>query len=277
MQKDTVKKKAALFVLIFLMIYTNFITLQASCHVARRLLMTKPAYILCNLLLLAAVYCIIASFSPSPWIAGVIFSTACTAWALVNNYVYALHGQVFTLAEISNAKTALHVMDVTLLLKKTPLIFGAAVLIIYGSGIVLCYLQKRVVAGEEKISGKKAVVCRIALLLAGGCMLWVMSFPAKNLQSVILKDWTSRNTCIEEGYPLYVYANVFLNDIKITQPDGYDEELLTDYEDYKDDTEGVCEQLPDIILILNESFYDLSILGDLQTDVPYMENYYSMD
>ena len=277
MQKETVKRKAALFGLIILMLYTNFITLQASCHVARRLLMTKPAYILCNLLLLTAVYCVIASFSLTPWITGVIFSTACAVWALVNNYVYALHGQVFTMAEISNAKTALHVMDTTLLLKKTPLIFGTAVLIIYGFSIVLCYLQKRVVAGEEKLSGRKAVICRIALLLAGGCMLWVMSFPAKNLQNVILRDWTSRNTCIEEGYPLYVYANVFLNNIKITQPDGYDEELLTDYEDYKDDKEGAGEELPDIILILNESFYDLSILCDLQTDVPYMENYYSMD
>lgn len=239
--------------------------------------MTKPAYILCNLLLLSAIYFVIASVTLSPWISGAIFSTICAVGALINDYVYALHGQVFTLAEISNAKTALHVMDATLFMKKTPLIFGAAVLIIYGFSMLLCYLQKRITAGEQNISGKKAIIGRVSLFLSGVCILWAVSFPAKNLQSVILRDWTSRNTCIEEGYPLYVYANVFMNDIRITQPDGYDEELLTDYEEYKDDKKDVFEESPDIILILNESFYDLSILGDLQTDVPYMENYYSMD
>lgn len=274
---QAVKKKAALYGLPILLLYTNFIMFQASCHVARRLFYTRPWYVVCNLLLLAAVYLAIACFSPSTWVAGVIFSTACAVAALVNDYVYALHGQVFTLAEISNAKTALQVFDASLFGKKIPLIFGAVILLLYIFNIILCYLQKRVAANKQKKSNKEALIRRILFLIASIGLLWGMSFPAINLQEVILRDWTSRNTCIEEGYPMYVYANIFLNEVKVTQPDGYDVELLTDYRDYRGGSEYVGSELPDIILILNESFYDLSLLSDLRTDLPYMENYYNLD
>ncbi len=273
------KKKAALYGMVILMLYTNFIMFQASCHVARRLLYTRPWYVVCNLLLLSAFYLVMVSFSPSSWVAGIIFSTICMVVAVVNDYVYALHGQVFTLAEISNAKTALHVFDTSLFGKKIPLIFGAVILVLYAFNIILCYLQKKTAATETKALNKKTFVYRIFFLIAGVCLLWGMSFPAKNLQDVILRDWTSRNTCIEEGYPMYVYANVFLNEIKVTQPDGYNVELLEDYCDYQVENKNAVhrQETPDIILILNESFYDLSVLSELQTDLPYLENYYNLD
>jgi hypothetical protein len=54
-----------------------------------------------------------------------IFSTLCTVWALINDYVYALHGQIFTLAELGNAGTALNVISNFPFMKRVPLISGS--------------------------------------------------------------------------------------------------------------------------------------------------------
>lgn len=196
-----------------------------------------------------------------------IFSTVCTVWALINDYVYALHGQIFTLSEIKNAFTAWNVMRDFTLLKRVPLIFGSVILIIYIFNMAVCLLQKK--TGEQNMSR------RYLFAIVGAGILALLSFPAKSLQKVILKDWTARNTCIEEGYPMYVYACVFLDSVKVMKPDGYSKEMISDYAAYADENTG--EVIPDIILILNEAFYDLNLLTDLETDIPSLENYYGMD
>ena len=256
------------YILIVLVIYTNFLALQASSHVARRLLYTKPMYLCCNLLLLFAVYCIIDMFSPRTHISTVVFSTICTIWALVNDYVYALHGQIFTLAEFMNAGTAMNVIGKSLLFKRIPLIFGSVILFFYLFNIFLSRIQK-------KWETKRKYTYKLLLAGGGVCVLAGLSFPAKNMQEVILRDWTARNTCIEEGYPMYVYANIFMGSVKIIQPEGYGEETIQDYADYAEVEDK--KRKPDIVLILNEAFYDLALLREMQTDIPYLGNYYSLD
>lgn len=168
------KERTRSVIFIFLVVYSNFIALQASSHVARRLLLTKSLYLCYNLLILFAVYCIIDLFSPKGHISTVIFSTICTIWALVNDYVYTLHGQIFTFAELMNAKTAVNVIGKSLLLKRIPLIFGSVILFIYLFNILLSRIQKK---WEKK--GKYTH----KLILAGICIciLAGISFPAKNM------------------------------------------------------------------------------------------------
>ena len=151
---------------------------------------------------------------------------------MINDYVYAFHGQIFTLAEVMNVTTAFNVMRDFSLIKRIPLIFGSVISVIYIFNMIICHIRRK--TGEEKLSYS-----------------------------------------IEEGYPMYIYASAFLNSVKIMQPDGYNEEALSDYADYiSENTEKVK---PDIILILNEAFYDLSLLTDIRTDIPYLENYYRME
>lgn len=256
------------FILILTVIYSNFITLQAGCHVARRILATKPLYLFYNLLFLCAFYCIIQAFSCRRYISTMIFSTLCTVWALINDYVYALHGQLFTLAELGNAGTALNVIGDFSFIKRVPLIFGSVILLIYMFDAFISRMQKR-------IDNRKTRLPAVWSAVIGICILGGLSFPARGMQEIILKDWTARNTCIEEGYPMYVYASIFMNSAKVIQPEGYDEGKIADYQLYMDSGNG--ENTPDVILILNEAFYDLSLLMDLETDVPYLENYSRLD
>lgn len=256
----------------FIIIYANFIALQASCHVARRIVATKPLYVCYNLLLLAAVYCVIEVFSPRLYVSSMVFSTVCLIWAIVNDYVYALHGQIFTLAELKNIRTAWNVLGEFSLIKRIPLIFGGVILIIYAFNMVMCYIQKKMESRLLDVQRKMAYKAALAVIAIG--MFVLLYFPVDKLQDIILRDWTARNTAIEEGYPLYMYANMFLGAVKIAQPEGYNEELILDYGEYADSVgQGVR---PDIILIMNESFYDLALLTELDVDIPYMENFYGM-
>lgn len=268
MMKRLSKNTVISAVLILIVIYSNFIALQAGCHVARRILVTKPLYLCYNLLFLCAFYCIIQAFSSRLYLSTMIFSTLCTVWALINDYVYALHGQIFTLAELGNAGTALNVISNFPFMKRVPLIFGSVILLIYVFNVIISQIQKRTDSGRKRLSAALPV-------FFGTCIFVALSFPARGMQEIILKDWTARNTCIEEGYPMYVYASVFMNSAKVIQPEGYDEGKIADYERYTDSIDG--ENTPDVILILNEAFYDLSLLMELETDIPYLENYSHLD
>ncbi len=97
------------------------------------------------------------------------------------------------------------------------------------------------------------------------------------MHQIILKDWSVQNTCAEYGYPMYVYTNLFQNvTSKVMMPAEYREEDFEDVEEYME-LEDDKNILPDIILILNETFYDPAILIDLETDVPYLKNFYNME
>lgn len=257
----------------FIIIYTNFIALQASCHVARRIVATKPLYVCYNLLLLAAVYCVIEVFSPRLYVSSMVFSTVCLIWAIVNDYVYALHGQIFTLAELKNIRTAWNVLGEFSLVKRIPLIFGGVILIIYAFNMVMCYIQKKMESRLLDVQRKMAYKAVLVVIAIG--MFVLLYFPAYKLQDIIWRTWSpARDTVIEEGYPLYLYSNIFFGAVKIAQPEGYNEELILDYGEYADS--GGQGVRPDIILIMNESFYDLALLTELDVDIPYMENFYSM-
>lgn len=75
------------------------------------------------------------------------------------------------------------------------------------------------------------------------------------------------------GVVLSFYIN--LRKSEFNPPAGYSEEVLESYlERYEDDKLSVPEsELPNIIVIMNESFSDLDFVGKIKTDKDYLENY----
>lgn len=77
------------------------------------------------------------------------------------------------------------------------------------------------------------------------------------------------------GVALSFYINV--RKMNFDAPVGYDEEALMDYiSQYVDETLPEGKELPNIIVIMNESFSDLSYLGKLRTDNKYMPYFDSL-
>ena len=57
----------------------------------------------------------------------------------------------------------------------------------------------------------------------------------------------------------------------LQKPDGY-ESGIDNIEFVNIEHDNRENERPDIILILNETFYDLSLISNMETDVPYLEN-----
>ncbi|MCD8390569.1 MAG: LTA synthase family protein [Firmicutes bacterium] len=66
--------------------------------------------------------------------------------------------------------------------------------------------------------------------------------------------------------------------MRLEKPDGYSEDdvelMLASLEEEEDEAEE--ETLPNIVVIMNESYSDLNVIGDVQTNVPYNEYFYSL-
>jgi hypothetical protein len=66
------------------------------------------------------------------------------------------------------------------------------------------------------------------------------------------------------------------NDNWLNQPEEYQPEVIEAINKNRN-TYNVLEKYPDIILILNESFFDLSVYNNIQTDLDYLADFYSVE
>lgn len=92
----------------------------------------------------------------------------------------------------------------------------------------------------------------------------------------IQKCWHFKEAIGKYGNPLYFLASGL--EYEVAAPIGYSEERieLIPIDNY---SEKLPEnnQTPDIILILNKTFYDNFLVVDVETDVDYVGQFYSMD
>lgn len=105
------------------------------------------------------------------------------------------------------------------------------------------------------------------IAVLGAVYIWNIDYTAFSTSTF---DTESTNNV--NGVALNFYIGI--RKMKFDEPVGYDpaalDEFLSQYEDEKLENE---EDLPNIIVIMNESFSDLSYLGKLKTDVKYMPYY----
>lgn len=90
---------------------------------------------------------------------------------------------------------------------------------------------------------------------------------------ITMNYWTIDESFEDNGYILGFYISI--GDMTIEQPEGYSADIIETYvEEEAQAVEGV--QPTNLIIIMNESWTDLSYLGDLETNIPYMDYYNSM-
>lgn len=104
----------------------------------------------------------------------------------------------------------------------------------------------------------------VALNCVGICIIDYESFSTSTF------DTESTNNV--NGTALSFYINC--RKMAFEAPEGYSSKELHDFLDsYTPETLEGGEELPNIIVIMNESFSDLSYLGRLKTDTPYLDFY----
>ena len=229
-------------------------------------------YIAINIVTVCTAYLLAHAIINSLWKSCVVFSIFITLLSAVNYYVIEFHGTPLTFMELKNFRTALNVIGGY----KFDIKDIAGIIVIFCAEIVLCYMMKRI---DTRVREKRMLWKRMLRrrLIKGFCLYAVVfgiifftylsSTPFMGEE--VAGAWASSYR--QYGYAACTVKLAFDSAKFLQKPDGY-ENGIGDIELVNVEHDSRENERPDIILILNETFYDLSLITDIKTDVPYFEN-----
>lgn len=258
--------------LTFIIVFIQWLQLDLSPGTSIFKLLTRNIiYQIIDLALIFLVDMLFLLLTRRLYLACALGSVFICLWSLVNYYVRVYANEVVTVMLLQSTNTALNVLsgyglhmtwEVALILAATAV------------NLALSLSLKRY--GVPPVPWKKlwTVALGMAATLGVCCVtLDLMEYVDK------VNDWKPSLDMNKFGYPIYFTRQVFKTLDPVARPEGYDEDLVKRLaESSADDTaDAGSETPPDIILILNESYYFLEEYTDLTTSEPYHENYSSLE
>ncbi len=248
--------------------------LDISCTLTRQLHTIEAECIFLNICIIMILNLVVFLLVNRLWLTVMISEVLWAGVAVTNFYVIQYHGMPFTITELKNFRTALHVLkSYDLTIGKTPI----KILVVCGLVIVYCLWQRK----KEEI--RKRSIKGIALPCVG-ILICVIYILIGFYSPTPIKPGKTIGWSWEEAYGKYGYVTCFLEDLyyknsAVNKPEHYSlehvEEIYTHYKNR--DAEQEIQDYPDIIFIVNETFYDLHHVADFETDVDYLKNIRNMD
>lgn len=235
----------------------------------KNFLINGPFYTFVNIITVFTIQTAIYLIFQYWWLASATTAIPVTLLSIANYYTLAFRNQPISTQDIHNAGTALSVLDSY---NFSLNIYVIAILICFALSIFVTIKLFRLEKGK-KITFKNMAIKNTCLLLF--CVLFVQCvYLGKN-------PIKPRNTFVwswEDSYYTYGYAassiEVFQNSLNmVNKPENYSEEALMVLTEKS--TVSESSQTPDIILILNETFYDLRDIVEIKTDtdiMPFIDN-----
>lgn len=194
-------------------------------------------------------------FLTGSWRASVISTVGLLSLAVIlNGYIFRFRGKEILFSDIFSASTAVNVAgQYDLTMQRHTLLAVMLILWLLFLGFSLPSVTSRGKAGR-----RLAVLAVDALLTVCFCM------ATRELRVI---TWNSDGTLMY-GYYLNVYLSV--RDYFVEKPEGYSDEAVRALEEQYDQAgDGAAEELPNILVIMNESFADLDIFGsEVKTNQP---------
>lgn len=209
------------------------------------------------------------------WISVLITSVLSIIWSIANYYTVQYHGSPLFAAEFANLKTAMEVMggysfkidsDVIKLL----CVFFALMVVLVATFAV----EKKAYVSETSKKPPRRLIHLIAGLIGITVCVGLAAIPLG------LKPNNTMGWSWKEGVKNYGFLVCSIEDICNTisdpykTPDGYSPEALSGADKGKEAAASVC---PDIIVILNETFFDLEEFFEINPDESPLEKYYSVE
>lgn len=201
-------------------------------------------------------------------------------WSLVNYYVIIFHGSPLFLSEFANFRTAINVLN-HYSLTSSKEIWIIVILFL----VNLCFIGllwtlksryfKKTWQSFSKITKTIVFISRLLICACLICLIvLILSKEIIKPKSTMGLHWTY---AIKYGYALLVFEDIDNRINSIKEPDNYSPQLISvDGYDLKVDSSSV-DVYPDIILILNESFFDIGQYAEIKTDQDYLYDYYHLD
>lgn len=197
---------------------------------------------------------------------------------LANYYVLSFRSAPIMPWDIYSLKTAMSVAGDFKYTpeKQTLLVIAAFILLIIIEGIVNLQLK----ASDKKASDNfKKLIPAIRIAALGICLCSLFGFTHMlHQESTIIKfgmyDKLFTPTVISKRNGTAVGFMMELQYISIDKPENYSKELaeqiIAPYSQETAKNDESIQNMPNIIVIMNEAFSDLSVLGDFKTNYDYM-------
>lgn len=249
------------------------IMLELGCHYGRityifTLYFMEIKYAVYNLLIYTALLSLLVLFTGRLWLRELITSVLAAIISIINYYVIQWHGTPLTLQEAKNAKTALNVLKSYRIVVYKHVWYILIVLFISVLIVILC----KHFFGEP-FKQRKVRKCSLVSFLVELAVLCVWGY------SLIPEDpvtWDWRGGYQQYGYAFTTISRAIRFSDPVVKPEGYDDfDYGTISNLHRHNTEDIA--YPDIIMILNETLYDPSVIMNMETDVPYNKYFYGMD
>lgn len=235
--------------------------------------MVSGKYIILNILTIGVFWNLLMILSNRVWLSNLLCGITCGIIAIINYYVVTLHGMPLSFLLLKNFATAMNVIsNYKIEINRTVLkmLIGLVAMILLAVGTRLFSNL------SEKKSSKVRILIRDGILILESVLVIYFGYFGRNPvkpKKTIAWVW-------QEAYGPYGYTACTVETLvqllsDIPQPDGYTEEVVEQMDLTYTPKEDA--QTPDVILILNETFSDLSAIMDIETDNPYLDKIYAID
>ncbi len=187
--------------------------------------------------------------------------------SVVNHFMFRLHGSLLAKAEIKNLATAANVIGAYQ--------FSIDKYIVLMAVLFLAVLVLAVMLHRKPELNRMSFKASLAdLLFAAASFILIFSgwFPFMP-QIKSQGKWNLDYDSSRHGYIVCMIESFKTSSGEIYKPDWYDEQ----FEVPAYDSAVISEEYPDVILILNETWYNLDSYIDTQADIDYMANYNALD
>lgn len=171
----------------------------------------------------------------------------------INVYVYRFRERLLDPVDIFSARTAMNVVENYSFLPIPINILSCWGIFLFLLALVFCLNHNARPAGK-----KRYAICILLFCIIGST---ATAFFANNLR---VRNWHTEGA-LYNGYVLNFVSR--LKYISVSKPDQYRAELVDELaEQYVQDGNADSEDHPHIIVIMDESFADLSVIGELATN-----------
>ena len=263
---------------ILLAALTPFVTYLATHFMVRGMpinfskkhnLSTAPEMVLMNVLIIAMLLLLFLMITNSLKAASVITLWIGIVCSLLNYFIYSFRDVPILASDLASITTAVDVAgnyDFTLN-------FGGLLTLEGGLGFLMAF---RVLRQTKLFSRKPRLIFTAASLLA--LALFTKGFllsdflEQKNVTLNMFKPLISYNR-----YGTFLTFTRSFQYLQVEEPEGYQKGTVESLASaYPSDSSAAEEQLPNIIVIIDEAFSDLGVIGDLGTSEDYMPYFRSL-
>ncbi|MBQ6346510.1 MAG: LTA synthase family protein [Clostridia bacterium] len=213
--------------------------------------------------------------------AGLTVTVLMTLLAIANHYTMKYHGALLTVEDIHNVGTVTGVigsydLSVDAVAGRILLLEAAA-----AACCVLAWLCARPLRGL--FTRRQRWVNRLACLLAAAVSLYFSYFSAVPIIERQDNIWSWGSLYAKIGYLSGTVESTLANmEFSVYRPDGYSDGRIAELAEaarrqQADAAAEASDAYPDIVMILNETWYDLDRYIDTGADVDYLANYRALD